>query len=143
MAGDIEREGLALIGTLVCDGGGGRSAVANGEMEGLADRLAMRVSGRDRDGVVAEVAVGRRAGDDTGMGIDAKASRQRGRIGQRVAGGGSLEVARDIDREGLALIAALIGDGGGGRSAVANSQMEGLPDGLTGGVGRRKGGGFV
>ena len=28
MAGDIEREGLALIGALVGDGGGGRPAVA-------------------------------------------------------------------------------------------------------------------
>ena len=75
MAGDIEREGLALIGALVCDGGGGRAAVADGEMEALADRLAMGVGRGDRDRVVAEVAVGRGARDDAGMGIDAEAGR--------------------------------------------------------------------
>ena len=36
-------------------------------MEGLTDRLAMGVGRCDRDGAVAEVAVGWRAGDDTGM----------------------------------------------------------------------------
>ena len=39
----------------------------------LADRLAVRVGRRHRDRVVAYVAVGRSAGDDAGMGIDAEA----------------------------------------------------------------------
>ena len=130
VAGDIEREGLALIAALVGDGGGGRSAVADGQMEALADRHAMGVGRRDRDRVVAEVAVGRSARDDAGMGIDAEAGRQRGREGQGIAGSRSGEMAGDIEREGLALIAALVGDGGGGRSAVADGQMEALADRL-------------
>ena len=124
VAGDIEREGLALIGALVGDGGGGRAAVADGKMEALADRLAMRVGRRHRDRIVAEVAVGRDARDDTGMRIDTEASRQRGREGQRIAGSGSREVTGDVEREALALIGALVSDGGGGRSAVANGKRE-------------------
>src|SRR5450631_3410404 len=52
MAGDVEREGLAFIAALVCDGGGGRPAVADGKMEALADGLAVGVGRRDRDRVV-------------------------------------------------------------------------------------------
>ena len=50
---------MALKGALICDRGGGRAAVADLEMEALADRFAVRVGGRDRDRVVAEIAVGR------------------------------------------------------------------------------------
>ena len=101
MAGGIERKCLALIAALVCDGRGGRPAVADGQMEGLADRLAMGVGRRDRDGAVAEVAVGRSSGDDAGMGVDTKPGRQRGRIGQHVAGSRRGKVARDVEREGV------------------------------------------
>src|ERR1700676_4172817 len=92
-AGDVEREGVAFVGALVCDGGGGRAAVADLEMEALADRLAMGVGRRHRDRVVAEVAVGRGARDDTGVGIDVEARRQLGREAQGIAGGRSCEVA--------------------------------------------------
>ena len=81
MAGDIEREGLALIGALVGDGGGGRAAVTDLEVEALADRLAMGIGRRHGDRVIAEVAVGQGARDDAGMGIDAEARRQIGREG--------------------------------------------------------------
>ncbi len=48
--------------------------------------------------VVAVVAVVRSAGDDgIGMSIDAEPGRQRGRVGQRVAGSGRGEVAGDIE----------------------------------------------
>ena len=137
MAGDIEREALALVGALVCDGGGGRAAVADRQMEALADRLAMGVGRGDRDRVVAEVAVGRRARDDAGMGVDAEAGRQLGREGQGIAGSGSGEVAGDIEREALTLIGALVCDGGGGRAAVADREMEALADRLAMGIGRR------
>src|SRR5471032_2697869 len=110
-------------------------AVADGQMEALADRLTMRVGRGDRDRVVAEVAVGRGTGDDAGVGIDAEAGRQCGREGQGIAGGGSGEVAGDIEREGLAFIAALVCDGGGGRPAVADGDVEALADRLTMGVG--------
>ncbi len=106
-------------------------------MEILADRLAMGVGRRDRDCMVAEVAVGRSAGDDAGMGINAEAGRQGSRVRQGVTGSRRGEVARDIERESLALIGALVGDRRGGWPAVANSQMEILADRLAMGVGRR------
>jgi len=65
------------------------------------------------------------------MGIDAEPGRQRGREGQGVAGGGSGEMAGDVEREGLAFIAALVRDGGRGRPAVADGKMEALADRLT------------
>jgi len=68
-------------------------AVADLEMEALADRHAMGVDRRHRDRVVAQIALGRRARDDPGMRIDVKTSGQRSREGQGVAGGGSHEVA--------------------------------------------------
>src|SRR5580704_9245755 len=102
VAGDVEREGLAFIGALVSDGSSGRSAVADGEIETLADGLAVGVGSGDRDRVVAEVAVGRGARDDAGMGIDAEAGRQRSRERQSVAGGRRGEGAGGVEREGRA-----------------------------------------
>ena len=61
---------MTLVGGLVCDRGCGRTAVADLELEGLADRHAVGVGRGDRDRVVAEIAVGRYAGDDAGMGVD-------------------------------------------------------------------------
>jgi len=46
-------------------------------------------------------------------------------------------MAGDVEREGLAFIAALVRDGGRGRPAVADGKMEALADRLTMGVGRR------
>ena len=102
MAGDVEREGLAFVGALVCDRSPGRTFVADLEVESLADRFAMRVGRRHRDRVVAEIAVGRHAGDDARMGVEAEAGRHRAREGQGVAGGGRLEMAGDVERVGLA-----------------------------------------
>ena len=136
MTGDIEREALAFIRALVCDGGCSRTAVADGKMETFADRLAVGVGGRDRDRVVAEVAVGRHARDDAGMGIDAETRWKLGREDQGIAGG-SGEVIGDIEREAVALISALVCDGGGGRTAVAHGKMEALADRLTVSIGRR------
>src|SRR5260221_6392429 len=93
----------------------------------VADRLTMRVGRRHRDWIVADIADGRGARDDAGMGIDAQAGRQRGREGQRVAGCGSGEVAGDIKREGVAFVGALVCDGGSGRAAVADLDRESLP----------------
>ena len=77
VAGDVEREGLAFEGALVCDRRCGRTAVADLELEALADRLAVGVGRRDGDRVVAEIAVGRHARNDASMGIDAKTGRHR------------------------------------------------------------------
>ena len=139
MAGDIEREGLAFVGALVCDRGCGRAAVADLELEGLADRLAVGVGRCHGDRVIAEIAVGRHAGNDAGMGVDAETGRHRSREGQGVAGGGRLEVTGDIEREGLAFEGALVCDRGCGRAAVADLEMEGLADRHAVGVGRRDG----
>src|SRR3984893_10201573 len=109
MTGDIEREALAFIRALVRDGGSSRTAVADGKMETFADRLAVGVGGRDRDRVVAEVAVGRHARDDAGIGIDAETRWQLGREDQGIAGG-SGEVIGDIEREAVALISDLVCD---------------------------------
>ncbi len=65
----------------------------------MAERLAVGIGRRDSDWVVAEVAVGRGAGDDAGMGIDAQAGRQGGRVGQRITGGRSGEMAGGIEAE--------------------------------------------
>src|ERR1700726_2614242 len=105
----------------------------------VADRLTMRVGRRHRDWIVADIADGRGARDDAGMGIDAQAGRQRGREGQRVAGCGSGEVAGDIKREGVAFVGALVCDGGSGRAAVADSEIEALADCFAMGIGRRHG----
>ena len=135
----IEREGLPLVGALVGDRGVGRAAVADGELEGLADRHAVGVSGGDGDRVGAVVAVGRGSGDDAGLGVDAQAGRQCGGVCQRIAGGRSGEVAGDVEREGLTLVGALVGDRGRGRAAVADGELEGLADrhavGVSGGDG--------
>ncbi len=137
VAGNIEREGLAFVGTLVCDGGCGRPAVADSEVEALADRLAVGVGRRDSDRVVAEVAVGRSAGDNAGMGIDAQAGRQRGRVGQRITGGRSGEMAGGIEAEALTLVGALVVNSSCGRTGIADSEVEALADGLAVGIGRR------
>ena len=99
----------------------------------------MGVGRRHRDRVVAEIAVGRHAGDDAGVGIDAEASRHRSREGQGVAGGGSLEMAGDVEREGLAFEGALVCDRSCGRAAVADLELKGLADCFAVGVGRRHG----
>ena len=127
---------MAFEAALVCDRGGRWAAVADLEVEALADGLAMGVRCCDCDGVVAEVAVRRCSRDDAGVGIDAEAGRQLGREGQGITGGGSLEVARDIQREGMALKGALICDGGSGRAAVADGKVEALADRLAMGIGR-------
>src|SRR6266436_1909106 len=49
------------------------------------------------------VAVGRYSRDNAGVGIDAEAGGQRRRVGQRVVGGGSREVAGEVEREALTL----------------------------------------
>src|ERR1700731_4660724 len=133
---DIEREALALKGALICNSSCGRAAVANLELEALADRLAMGVGRGDRNLVVAEVAVGRGSGDDAGMGIDAETCRQLGREGQGIAGGGGREMTCDIEREALALKGALICNSSCGRAAVANLELEALADRLAMGIGR-------
>ena len=51
--------------------------------------MTMGVGRCDRDRVVAEIAVGRYAGDDAGMGVDAEPGRQRCREGQGVACAGA------------------------------------------------------
>ena len=135
VAGDVEREGLTLVGALVGDRGCGRAAVADGELEGLADRLAVGVGGGDGDRVAAVVAIGRGSGDDAGLGVDAQAGRQCGGVCQRIAGGRSGEVAGDVEREGLPLVGALVGDRGGGRAAVADRELEALADRHAVGVG--------
>ena len=98
------------------------------KIEALADRLAMRIGGRHGDWVAAEVAVGRRTRDDAGVGIDVEPGRQVGREAQRVGGGGGGEVTGDVEREGLAFIGALVCDGGCGRAAVADCEVEALAD---------------
>src|SRR5450755_1535412 len=70
------------------------------------------------------------------MGIDAEAGWQCGREGKGIASGGSVEVARDIKREAMALVGTLICDGGGGRAAVADGKMEALADRHPVGVSR-------
>ena len=103
--------------------------VAYREVESLVDGLAMGVGGGDGDRVVAVVAVGRRSGDDAGVGVDAQAGRQRGGVCQRITGGRSGEVVGDVEREGLTLVGALVGDRGCGRAAVADGELEALADG--------------
>src|ERR1019366_4721510 len=78
--------------------------VAYREIESFVDGLIMGVGCSDGDRVVADVAVGRDAGDDAGMGIDAQAGRQRGRERQGIARGRRREVTGDVDRERLPLI---------------------------------------
>ena len=135
VAGDVEREGLTLVGALVGDRGCGRAAVADGELEALADRLAVGVGGGDGDRVGAVVAVGRRSRDDAGLGVDAQPGRQCGGEGQRIASGRRGEVAGDVEREGLTLVGALVGDRGCGRAGVADGELEALADRLAVGVG--------
>ena len=77
---------------MVCNRGSGRAAVADLEVEALADGLAVGVGRRHRDCIIAEVAVRWGAGDDAGVGIDAEARWQLGREGQGIAGGGGEEV---------------------------------------------------
>src|SRR3984893_14037300 len=139
MAGDVEREGLAFVSALICDRSCSRAAVAHLELEGLADRLAMSVGRRHGNWMIAEIAVGGHAGYDSGMSIDLEAGRHRSRKGKGVAGGGSREVAGDVEREGLAFIGALVCDCGCGRAAVADLKLEGLADRLAMGIGRRPG----
>ncbi len=116
VAGDIEREGFAFVAALVCDRGCGRAAVADLQEKALADRLAVGVSRRHRDRVVADVAVGGHAGDDAGMGIDVETCGQRSREGQSIAGGGRHEVAGNVEQEGLAFMGTLVCDHGCGRA---------------------------
>src|ERR1700724_2442558 len=75
-----------------------------------------------------EVAVGRNARDDSGMGIDAEAGGQRRCEGQGITGRGSREVAGDIEREGLAFVSTLVCDHGCRRAFVADLKMESLTD---------------
>src|SRR5260221_508378 len=137
MTGDIEREGLAFVSALVCDDCGRRAAVTDGKIEAFADGFAVGVGGRHRDRVVAVVAVGWGPREDAGVGIDAEARRQLGRKGQGIAGGRGREVIRDIEREGLTLIGALVCDGGGSGTAVADLELEALANRFAVGVGRR------
>ncbi len=116
--------------------------VAYGEIETLADRHAVGVGRRHGDRVVANIAVGQRTGDDAGMGIDAQAGRQGGRVGQRITGGRSGEMAGGIEAEALTFVGALVCDGGRGRASVADSEVEALADGLAVGIGRRNGDGL-
>ena len=76
------------------------------------------------------------------MGIDAQAGRQGGRVGQRIAGGRSGEVAGDIEAEALPLVGALVGNGSCSRAGVADREIEALADGLAVGIGRRDGDGL-
>jgi len=105
-------------------------------MEALADRLAMGIGRGHRDRVVAVVAVGRSARDDTGMGIDAEAGRQFCREGQGIASGGRREMAGDIERVALPLECGLVCNDGCGWAAVVDSKMEALADCLAVGIGR-------
>ena len=111
--------------------------VANLEVEALAQRHAMGVDSRDGDWTVSQVGLGRHAGDHSGMGIDAEACRQCTREGQGVAGGGSHEVAGNVEREALAFIAALICDRCRRRTAVADLEVKSLADRHAMGVGSR------
>ncbi len=120
-------------------GGRGRTSVADSEVEALADGLAVGIGRRDSDWVVAEVAVGRSAGDNAGMGIDAQAGRQGGRVGQRITGGRSGEMAGGIEAEALTLVSALVVNSSCGRAGIADSEVEALADGLAVGVGRGNG----
>ena len=97
VAGDVEREGVALGGGLVSDRSCSRAAVADLELEGLADCLTVGVGRCDRDRVVAEIAVGRHAGDDSGMGVDLKTVRHRSGEGEGVACSRRREVTGDVD----------------------------------------------
>src|ERR1700674_1591467 len=72
VAGNVEREGLAFGGSLICDRGCRRAAVTDLQLEALADRLAVGIGRRHLDRMVAKIAVGRHARDDSGMGVDAK-----------------------------------------------------------------------
>ena len=83
---------MAFKGALVRDGRCRRAAVADRKMEVLADRLAVGIGRGHRNRVAAEVAVGRHAGNDTGMGVDAQTCRQLGREGQGITGGGGREM---------------------------------------------------
>src|ERR1019366_4241965 len=101
VTGDVDRERLPLVGALVRDGGCGRAAVADREVEALADGLAVGIGRRDGDRVAAVVAVGRGAGDDAGVRIDGEAAWQRGRERQGIARGRCREVAGDLELEFL------------------------------------------
>src|ERR1700681_4960319 len=72
VAGNAEREGLPFGGSLMCDRGRRRAAVTDLQLEALADRYAVGIGGRHLDRMVAKIAVGRHARDDSGMGVDAK-----------------------------------------------------------------------
>ncbi len=139
VAGNVEREGLAFIGSLICDRSRRRAFVTDLKVEGLADRHAMGVGRRHGDYVVAEVAVGRHARNDAGVCIDAETGRQRSRESQGIARGGSLEVAGDVEREGLAFIGSLICDRSRRRAFVTDLKVEGLADRHAMGIGRRYG----
>src|SRR5271156_431141 len=71
------------------------------------------------------------------MGINSEAGRQRSRVGQRIAGSRRGEITGDVEREGVAVISALIGDGGHGRPTIGNGQIEALADRLAMGGGGR------
>src|SRR5262249_23531258 len=73
MAGNVERNRLTFIGSLVCDRRCRRTAVADLKLEGLADRLAVRIGRGHSDRMIAVVAVSRYAGDDACMGVEAEA----------------------------------------------------------------------
>src|SRR5258708_10940736 len=87
-----------------------------------------RFRSRHRDRVAAEVAVGRHAGNDAGMGVDAQTCRQLGREGQDITAGGRREMTLDIEREALTLVGALVRDSRCRRAAVADRKMEVLAD---------------
>ncbi len=120
MAGNVQRKGLAFVAALVCDRGCGRAAVADLHDKSLADRPAEGVRRCHRDRVVAEVAVGRHAGDDTGMGIDVETGGQRSRKGQSFTGGWRHEVVGNVEQEGLAFVGTLVCDHRCDRVAVAD-----------------------
>ena len=131
MAGDIEREGLAFVSSLIGDRRCRRAAVTDLNKQALADRHPVSVGRRHRDRMVAEVAVGRHAGDDTGMSVDVETSGQRSRKGQSIAGDGRHEVAGNVEQEGLAFVGTLVCDHGCGRAAVADLKprvLEALAD---------------
>ncbi len=84
----------------------------------------MGIGRRDSDWVVAEVAVGRGAGDNAGMGIDAQAGRQGGRVGQRITGGRIGEMAGGIEAEALTFVGALVVNSSCGRAGIASRKSE-------------------
>src|SRR5581483_4423889 len=96
MAREVERKGGAFVCSLVGNCGCGWAAVADLEVECLADRLAVRIGRRHRARVVAVRAVSRYPGDDARMSIVAETGRHCPREGERVAGSGCREVAGNV-----------------------------------------------